>query len=302
MTAARLVDFKRLFCALRATRYDAGLVLVTAISAVLIDFDTAVLLGVALSILLFRARASKLKGAELIVTPERVVRERLPSDAAVDPGLLIHDREGELFFGAAPELDRYFDALKQRIEAQAVKFVVLRLKRVRNPDVVCIERLEHFLREENAHGVTVLLAGVRPDTAAVFANINLESWFPAAQIFPEKEEQYSSTLKAVRFALATLRALRSRRRKSRRMSTSRPNFIILFERRRGIGRLKLPVRDHTRQRKAETSANRRRAVAWSMSIVPVSRCAMSSAPSLCSFVRSRSIASIWRGLEARIAE
>jgi hypothetical protein len=60
--------------------------------------------------------------------------------------------------------------------------------------------------------------------------------------------------------------------------------------------------NHTRQRKAETSANRRRAVPWSMSIVPVSRWAMSSAPSLCSFVRSRSIASICRGLEVRIAE
>jgi sulfate permease, SulP family len=209
VTAARLVDFKRLFYTLRATRYDAGLVLVTAISAVLIDLDTAVLLGVALSILLFVPRAAKLKGAELIVTPERVVRERLPSDAAVDPELLIYDLEGELFFGAAPELDRYLEALKQRIEAQRVKLVVLRLKRVRNPDVVCIERLEHFLREENAHRVTVLLAGVRPDTAAVLANTNLASWFPASQVFPEEEQQYSATLKAVRFALAEIRAART---------------------------------------------------------------------------------------------
>jgi hypothetical protein len=70
----------------------------------------------------------------------------------------------------------------------------------------------------------------------------------------------------------------------------------------GFWRLSLGALNHTRQRKAETSANRRRAVPWSMSIVPVSRWAMSSAPSLCSFVRSRSIASIWRGLEVRIAE
>jgi SulP family sulfate permease len=209
VTAARLVDFKRLFFTLRATRYDAGLVLVTAITAILVDLDTAVLLGVALSILLFVPRAAKLKGAELIVTPERVVRERLPLDAAVDPGLLIYDLEGELFFGAAPELDRYFDTLKSRIEAQDVKFVVLRLKRVRNPDVVCIERLEHFLREETARGVTVLVAGVRPDTAGILTNIKVESWFPSSQIFPEEEEQYSSTLKAVRFALAKLRAART---------------------------------------------------------------------------------------------
>jgi sulfate permease, SulP family len=209
VTAARLVDFKRLFFTLRATRYDAGLVMVTALTAVLVDLDTAVLLGVALSILLFVPRAAKLKGAELIVTPERVVRERLPRDVAVDPGLLIYDLEGELFFGAAPELDRYFGTLKSRIEAQDVKYLVLRLKRVRNPDVVCIERLEHFLREETACGVTVLLAGVRPDTAAIFTNINLASWFPASQVFPEEEQQYSSTLKAVRFGLAKLRAARA---------------------------------------------------------------------------------------------
>jgi hypothetical protein len=38
------------------------------------------------------------------------------------------------------------------IEADDIKFVVLRFKRVRHPDVVCIERIEHFLREETARG------------------------------------------------------------------------------------------------------------------------------------------------------
>ena len=52
-----------------------------------------------------------------------------------------------------------------------VKFVVLRLKRVRHPDVVCIERIEHFLREETERGVTVLLAGVRPDMLGVLNNV-----------------------------------------------------------------------------------------------------------------------------------
>src|SRR6202041_78347 len=84
VTAARLVDFKRLFFTLRATRYDAGLVMVTALTAVLVDLDTAVLLGVALSILLFVPRAAKLKARELVVAPERVVRERVPGDPA-DP-------------------------------------------------------------------------------------------------------------------------------------------------------------------------------------------------------------------------
>ncbi|HUH70974.1 MAG TPA: SulP family inorganic anion transporter [Mycobacterium sp.] len=206
VTAARLVDVKRLIYTLKASRYDAGLVIVTAFTGVAIDLDKSVLLGVILSILLFVPRAAKLKAKELIVTPERVVRERVPGDLA-EPSIIIYDLEGELFFGAAPELDNYFLELRQRIDAEDVKFVVLRLKRVRNPDVVCIERIEHFLREETARGVTVLLAGVRPDTLAVAQNVGFRRWFPADHIFPEEDEEYSATLKAVRYAHSKLAAL-----------------------------------------------------------------------------------------------
>jgi SulP family sulfate permease len=199
VTAARLVDFKRLIYTLKASRYDAGLVIVTAFTGVAIDLDKAVLLGVILSILLFVPRAAKLKSKELIVTPERVVRERLSGDPA-DSLVVIYDLEGELFFGAAPELDRYLSEISQRITDDEVKYVVLRLKRVRHPDVVCIERIEHFVREETARGVTILLAGVRPDTFSVLKNIGFESWFPAEHLFPEEDEDYSATLKAVRYA------------------------------------------------------------------------------------------------------
>ncbi len=74
--------------------------------------------------------------------------------------------------------------------------MILRLKRARNPDVVCIERLEHFLREETAHGVTILLAGVRPDTLRSLRNTGFDRWFPVDQVFPEEEEEYSATLRA----------------------------------------------------------------------------------------------------------
>src|SRR5208283_4155739 len=206
VTAARLVDFKRLFYTLKASRYDAGLVIVTALTGVAIDLDKSVLVGVALSILLFVPRAAKLQAKELIVTPERVVRERVAGDP-VDPSIVIYDLEGELFFGAAPELERYLLELRKRIEADNIKFVVLRLKRVRHPDVVCIEHIEHFLREQAARGVTALMAGVRPDTLAVAHNVGFQRWFPTDHIFPEEDEEYSATLKAVRYARSNLAAL-----------------------------------------------------------------------------------------------
>ncbi|CAM2748876.1 sodium-independent anion transporter [Mycobacterium intermedium] len=200
VTAARLVDFKRLFYTVRASRYDAGLVIVTALTGVAIDLDKAVLLGVVLSIALFVPRAAKLRATELIVAPERVVRERLPGDSA-DPTTVIYDLEGELFFGAAPALESYLTDLKRRIETDDQgKIMVLRLKRVRHPDVVCIERIEHFLRDLTERDVTVLLAGVRPDLLKAFSNVGLQQWFPADQLFPEEDKEFSATLKAVRYA------------------------------------------------------------------------------------------------------
>jgi SulP family sulfate permease len=184
---------------LKASRYDAGLVIVTAFTGVAIDLDKSVLLGVVLSILLFVPRAAKLKAKELIVTPERVVRERIPGDPA-NPSIVIYDVEGELFFGAAPELDRYLLEIGQRIANDDIRFVVLRLKRVRHPDVVCIERIEHFLRYEAARGTTILLAGVRTDSLTLLKNVGFQGWFPAEHVFPEEDEEYSATLKAVRYA------------------------------------------------------------------------------------------------------
>jgi SulP family sulfate permease len=203
VTAVRLVDFKRLWTTVKASRYDAGLVVITAVAGVLWDLDKAVLLGIALSILLFVPRAAKLKAAELTITADRVVRERLPDDP-VDPSVVIYDLEGELFFGAAPELERYFDTLRERIHTEGIQFVILRLKRVRDPDAVTIERLEHFLREENGHGATILLAGVRPDTLKVLTNIGFQEWFPAEQVFPEEDQEFSATLRAVRYARTKL--------------------------------------------------------------------------------------------------
>jgi len=200
ITAARLIDWKRLAYAIRASRFDAILVFVTASAAIFISVEDSVLIGVAISLLLFVPRAAKLGIRELIVTPERVVRERQPNEPR-SPSLLIYDLEGELFFGAAPELDRYLDQIKQETIRTGIKYVVLRLRRVRNPDVVAIEHLEHFLHEAEKRGVTVLLAGVRQNLAKILRNVQFNQWLPTDRIYTENtenEEIYSATLNAVR--------------------------------------------------------------------------------------------------------
>jgi len=203
ITAARLIDWKRLAYAIRASRFDAALVFVTAFAAIFISVEDSILIGVAVSLLLFVPRVSKLGIRELIVTPERVVRERQPDEPRSN-SLLIYDLEGELFFGAAPELDHYLDEVKQETIRTGIQCVVLRLRRTRNPDVVAIEHLEHFLREAGKRGVVVFLAGVRADLAKILRNVRFQEWLPGDRIYAEKNETYSATLNAVRHAYQLL--------------------------------------------------------------------------------------------------
>ena len=197
VTAAGLIDHRRILHAVRASRFDALLVLATALSAVLIGVEFSILIGVGLSILMFVPALPDCKAGELTIGADRVIRDRQPTDPCCTR-MVVLDLEGEFFFGAAPELDRYFDSLRERAD---LRIIVLRVKRTRNPDIVCMERLQHFIVEMRAKKVTVLLCGVRLDFAQAMRNLRFEEFLSADHIFLEDPARLgSATLAAVRHA------------------------------------------------------------------------------------------------------
>ena len=200
VTAARLIDWHRLAYAFRASRYDAGLVLVTGLAALFISVEFSILHRserVAASVRSARRQAPN-DGA-VGGCGARGIRRRLPSDETC-AAVLIYDLEGELFFGAAPELEQFFDAVAAAT-AQGPRVVVLRVRRTRNPDLVCIERLEQFLRRMSAMGVLVLLSGVRDDVAQAMQNLPFYRWLPRDRVFASTPlRPGSSTIEAVRAA------------------------------------------------------------------------------------------------------
>jgi SulP family sulfate permease len=201
-TAGRIVDRRRLWTALRATRFDAGIALATAFAAVFISIEFSILIGTFVSFLFFVPRASRLHASELVVGPDRTLRERLPDDPRCSR-LVIFSLEGNLFFGASPELKEHLDDLGRRT-LEGVRVIVLRMKRVRNPDMVCLEILERFLDDMHARKATVLLCGVREDFAQVLRNVGSHHWLPPERVFLEDVTVGSSTLKAVRRAYEIL--------------------------------------------------------------------------------------------------
>jgi sulfate permease, SulP family len=64
-----------------------------------------------------------------------------------------------------------------------IKYIVFRLKRVRNPDVVALEVLDRFLQDVRQQGLTVLLAGVRPPLFEALTQIGITRYYPQNLIF-----------------------------------------------------------------------------------------------------------------------
>jgi SulP family sulfate permease len=196
VTAWRMIDRKQLLYHLRATRFDAGIVVATALSAVFISVEFCILTGVFLSFVLYVPRAARVHLTELTLSPERVVRERVPTDPPCGR-MLLYNLEGELFFGSAPVLEEHLSTIDRRAR-DGIRVIVLRMKRVRNPDAVCLRLLDDFVMRMQDRSVTVLLCGVRRDLARILHSAGLDAKLGPERIFCETPSVWSSTLDAIR--------------------------------------------------------------------------------------------------------
>ena len=201
VSAWKMVDWRALAYHLRATRFDAAIVAVTALSAVLISIEFCVLIGVTMSFMLAVPRAGRMLLTEFVLTDEGHVHERLSDDVPCEL-TLIFGLEGEMFFGATAALEQHFAEIEQRV-TPATQVLVLRVKRARNPDAVGLSLLEGFLDRMKARGVRVLLCGVRPEFARKMANTGLAERLHE-RVFLEQPVRQTSTLLAIRYAYEIL--------------------------------------------------------------------------------------------------
>jgi SulP family sulfate permease len=204
LTAVRMVNYKDLRYHLRASRFDAVIVVVTAVAAFAISIEFCVLIGMVMSFLLAVPRAGNMLLTEFVEADADHVRERLPDDPA-DAQILIFGLEGELFFGSSVSLERHFDRIEERATG-AARIVVLRMKRAQHPDAVGIAALEALIDRLQARGVEVLLCGVRPDMKRSLVRSGLPAKLEHDHVFLEQPVRQTSTQAAMRFARELLKS------------------------------------------------------------------------------------------------
>lgn len=200
VSAGHMIDWRALVYHLRATPFDAAIVAITAVSAVVISIEFCILIGIFMSFLLTVPRAGRMLLTEFVVTADGTIHERLQEDDdEVCKRLLIFGLEGELFFGSSSALEQHFEFIESRMN-EDTRAVVLRVKRVRNPDAVGLSLLEGFLDRLRARGFRVVLCGVRADLHEAMRKTGFIDRLGESELFLEQPVRQTSTLLAVRHA------------------------------------------------------------------------------------------------------
>jgi SulP family sulfate permease len=202
LAAFRMVDRKQLAFHLRATRFDAGVVLATALAAIFISVEFCIFIGVFFSFMLYVPRAAQARLTQLSRVGENGMRERRPGEVLCDR-LLIYHLEGELFFGAEIELKQHLRTIEQAAQGEA-RAVILVLERGRNPDAAFLKLLDELVRSLRQRDVALFLCGVAGDLGKALKNIGLEAQIGAARIFSDQPSRDASRREAVNAAYKLL--------------------------------------------------------------------------------------------------
>ena len=198
VTAVGMVRFDELRYHVRASRFDAVIVASTAIAAFAISIEFCVLIGVIMSFLLTVPRTGNVLLTEFVESSHDHVRERLEEDVP-SSRILVFGLEGELFFGSSVSLEQHLDTIEGRVTPET-RVIVLRMKRVRNPDAVGLTAIANLVDRLHESGVDVLLCGVRAELNVRLERVGITSRLQADHIFHERPVRQTSTQEAMRFA------------------------------------------------------------------------------------------------------
>lgn len=198
MAATRMIDLKGLMFHMKATRFDAIIVVVTALSAVMISIEFCILIGVVMSFLIYVPKAARVELTELVLTHDGVIREKSPQETSCSR-MKLYNFEGELFFGSAPEFESHLERIESDI-TEVTYAVILRVKHLRNPDAVCMDLLDRFIDRMRARKIELALSGVRDDLYETLVRTGIVRKMGASRVFRELSTLWSSTTTAINWA------------------------------------------------------------------------------------------------------
>jgi SulP family sulfate permease len=179
-----------------ATGSDRIVFVTTFLAALLIRLDFAIILGTAVSVLLFLRKAAQPELTEFAHDEAGQLTPLQPQSETSTPEISIVHVEGDLFFGAS-ELFR--DQMRRVCEKPNLKVVLLKMRNAYHLDATSVLALEELIRYMREQDRVLLITEVRKDAVRIFKNSGLIEVIGRENIFPDNPSNPT---------LATARALK----------------------------------------------------------------------------------------------
>lgn len=182
----------------RATGSDAIVFGSTFICGLLLPLNSAIYIGVGISIILFLKKVARPEMVEYTFNDKGQLAEMQDIKHRHTPEVSIVHVEGELFFGAA---DLFRDQMRRICEDPNLKIVILKMRNARNMDATTVMALEELLRYMSEKKRYLILSEVKKDIIRILKRADLYDYIEERNIFTfDSSNPTLSTAKALRRA------------------------------------------------------------------------------------------------------
>ena len=192
-----MINMHQIRIACRSTPSDLVVFVVTLGSCLFQRLDTAIYVGIGVSLVLFLRATSTPTLVEYAINDSGNLAELSDPGQRPHPQISIIHVEGELFFGAA---DLFQEQVRRLAENQNIRVFILRMKNARHLDastVMAMENLHDYLRETGRY---LLISGSNPDVTRVLKNSGLLQQIGGENIFPAEANPTMATRNALKRA------------------------------------------------------------------------------------------------------
>ena len=186
-----------------STANDRMVFATTFVAALLVSLDFGIILGVALSILLFLRQAAKPELIEYTQNEEgRFTPITDPASIEATPEVSIVHVEGDLFFGAA---ELFHAQMRRACNKPNLKIVVLKMRNAHHLDATSVLALEDLVRFMQANGRYLIISEIRDDAERIFKASGLDKIIGPENLFLDDMNNFTlSTSKALRRSMQLL--------------------------------------------------------------------------------------------------
>lgn len=195
--AVRLFQPSQIFLVRHSTSADAAVFWISLIAALFLKLDTAIFVGIGVSLVFFLQKASAPALTEHAFNDVGQLAEIDSPAERNNAQISIVHVEGDLFFGAA---DIFQDGVRRLAADPKIRVFILRMKNARHLDattVMALDQLHDYLKSENRY---LLISGVHGDVALVLKRSGLAARIGLENMFPAEENPTLATKKALQRA------------------------------------------------------------------------------------------------------